>query len=122
MLICESGNIGSRIERMDGLRAHRWSVRGVLQVMMYMTGSSVSIISIMIVGMCLVNSVKSLGAVNKRKYGGVGHPYSDAVLQRTSVLRTTVVSCLALALVVCFLDDQASRGWTTARSTCSCPS
>lgn len=49
---------------------------------MYMTGSSVSIISIMIVGMCLVNSIKSLGAVNKRKYGGVGHPDSDAVLQR----------------------------------------
>ena len=42
-----------------------------LQVMMYMTGSSVSIISIMIVGMCLVNSVKSLGAVNKREYPGI---------------------------------------------------
>lgn len=35
--------------------------------MMYMTGSSVSIISIMIVGMCLMNSVKALAAVNQRK-------------------------------------------------------
>lgn len=37
-------------------------------IMMYMTGSSVSIISIMIVGMCLVNSVKALGAVHQRKF------------------------------------------------------
>lgn len=37
-------------------------------IMMYMTGSSVSIISIMIVGMCLMNSVKALAAVDKRKY------------------------------------------------------
>jgi hypothetical protein len=34
-------------------------------IMMYMSGSSVSIISIMIVGMCLVSSIKALAALNK---------------------------------------------------------
>ena len=34
--------------------------------MMYMTGNSVSIISIMIVGMCLLNSTKALAAVSQR--------------------------------------------------------
>lgn len=36
--------------------------------MMYMTGNSVSIISIMIVGMCLLNSTKALAAVSQRTY------------------------------------------------------
>ncbi len=35
--------------------------------MMYMSGSSVSIITIMIVGMSLLNSVKALAAVNQRE-------------------------------------------------------
>lgn len=35
--------------------------------MMYMTGSSVSIISIMVVGMSLLNSFKSLLATNQRE-------------------------------------------------------
>lgn len=36
--------------------------------MMYMTGNSVSIISIMIVGMCLLNSTKALAAVSQREF------------------------------------------------------
>ena len=36
--------------------------------MMYMTGSSVSIISIMVVGMSLLNSGKALLATNQCKY------------------------------------------------------
>lgn len=36
--------------------------------MMYMTGSSVSIISIMIIGMGILNSLKAISAVNKSKY------------------------------------------------------
>lgn len=99
--------------------------------MMYMTGNSVSIISIMIVGMCLLNSTKALAAVSQRTCSENclhDDDASDHSPEITASQFDTPPNKLNPIIYYLHLDTgnqqtnrQASRTWTTGARASSCP-